>query len=267
MTAIETFPRRRIAASVLVAAVAVCGAAQAQNPARDRDGIGSSTSYEEYLKGGEARVSELVGMNVLGSGGDAIGEIEEVLIGDAPGDDLALIVSVGGVLDIGDKLIARPLEDFRVAPDGSELYLDVTEQQLSAEPSYAYEDDADVADEQSPSAAAPSASPGVTGERLAGLIGASVVDSSGEEIGEIDDVVIPVGGSGEARAVLSVGGIAGVGDKLVAIPFDDVEVATGVEEAEGSLEEPQIRLNMLADALEQLPEFEYAAREERTAAL
>jgi sporulation protein YlmC with PRC-barrel domain len=264
MTVTKMWSSNSVSAGILVVAVAASGVAHAQNPARDRDGIGSSTTYEDYLRGGDVRVSELVGMRVVGSGGDDIGEIEEVLLGDSPDGALSLIVSVGGILDIGDKLIARPLEDFRVAADGDELYLNVTEQQLSAEPSYSYVNEAD---EQSPSAAAPSTRSGAMGERVAGLIGAAVVDESGKEIGQLDDLVIPGNGDGKTRAVLSVGGIAGLGDKLVAVPFDDVEITTGVEDAEGSLEEPQVRVNMRADAIERMPEFEYTEREARTAAL
>jgi sporulation protein YlmC with PRC-barrel domain len=265
MSVIKALSNRTVAAAMLaVAAVACGGAAHAQSPARDRNGIGSSESYEEYLKGGDVRVSELVGKRVHGSGGDDIGEIEEVLMRKSRVGDLALIVSVGGLLDIGDKLIARPLEDFRISADGHELYLDVTEQQLSAEPSYSYKNEAD---EQTPSAAAPSARAGAMGERVAGLIGASVVDESGEEIGEVDDVLIAGDGDGESRAVLSVGGFLGVGNKLVAVPFADVEITQSVEDAEGSFAEPQVRVNLQADAVERLPEFEYAERGQRTAAL
>src|SRR5690606_33682582 len=125
----------------------VGAAVYAQNPARDRDRIGNSTSYEEYVQGGSARISELVDMRVHAFDGDAIGEVDDVVIGKS--NDLTLIVSVGGLLDIGDKLIARPLEDFRVAANGSQLYLDITDQQLAAEPPYSY--DPTDADAQAPS--------------------------------------------------------------------------------------------------------------------
>lgn len=252
---------KRIAAGIVLAAAVA--AAYAQNPARDRSGIGSSKSYEEYLQGDEARVSELVEMQVHGANGDAIGEIEDVLLDK--GSELSLIVSVGGLLDIGDKLIARPLEDFRIAANGSELYLDITDQQLSAEPSYSH---AGHVDEQAPSAAGPSAHAGMLGERIGGLLGATVVDESGREVGKIDDLLVPLDREDETRAVLAIGGIVGIGAKLVAVPFADIEVADrDGADTERRIAEPQVRLNMRADAVERMPPFEYTEREQRTAAL
>jgi len=51
------------------------------------------------------------------------------------------------------------------------------------------------------------------------IIGAKVVNPSGENLGKVDDVVIRPSGE-VAYAVLSFGGTMGVGDKLFAIPFD-----------------------------------------------
>jgi sporulation protein YlmC with PRC-barrel domain len=54
------------------------------------------------------------------------------------------------------------------------------------------------------------------------LIGKSVVNQEGDEVGEIEDIVI--GTSDKAvQAIVSVGGFLGIGDKSVAVAFDELQ--------------------------------------------
>jgi sporulation protein YlmC with PRC-barrel domain len=54
------------------------------------------------------------------------------------------------------------------------------------------------------------------------LIGKSVVNQEGEEVGEIQDIVI--GADDKAvQAIVSVGGFLGIGDKNVAVAFDELQ--------------------------------------------
>ena len=54
------------------------------------------------------------------------------------------------------------------------------------------------------------------------LIGKSVVNQEGDEVGEIQDIVI--GTSDKAvQAIVSVGGFLGIGDKSVAVAFDELQ--------------------------------------------
>jgi sporulation protein YlmC with PRC-barrel domain len=102
--------------------------------------------------------------------------------------------------------------------------------------------------------AASGAALGVDDHRASTLIGAKVVDSAGEEVGEIDDLVVS-SETGDIQAVLSVGGVAGIGAKLVAVPFDDLQIAPGGSSTDDA---PRLRLNISAQvARESLPEFRY----------
>ncbi|MFZ4407713.1 MAG: PRC-barrel domain-containing protein [Paracraurococcus sp.] len=65
-----------------------------------------------------------------------------------------------------------------------------------------------------------------SGRRASKLIGASVYNETNESIGEVDDILIPPGGGGTV-AVISVGGFLGIGAKLVAVPYDRLQAATG----------------------------------------
>jgi sporulation protein YlmC with PRC-barrel domain len=56
------------------------------------------------------------------------------------------------------------------------------------------------------------------------LSGDKVVDTRGEKIGKIEDIMIDVVDGKVAYAVLSFGGFLGLGDKLFALPWSALEV-------------------------------------------
>ena len=56
------------------------------------------------------------------------------------------------------------------------------------------------------------------------VIGDPVVDSEGEDLGTIEEVMLDIGDDRIAYAVVSFGGFPGSGDKLFAIPWDALEV-------------------------------------------
>jgi hypothetical protein len=88
-----------------------------------------------------------------------------------------------------------------------------------------------------------------TGLRASQVIGSSVTNANNETIGKVDDVIITRDNQALV-AVLSVGGFLGVGDKLVAIRFDELHPA------------PDHKSFVLAggtkDGLKSLPEYIYA---------
>jgi sporulation protein YlmC with PRC-barrel domain len=81
------------------------------------------------------------------------------------------------------------------------------------------------------------------------LIGVAVVDLQNDKIGKVDDLLID-NRNQVALAVISVGGFLGVGDKLVALPYEDLQIV----ETDG---EPQAVAHMTKADLEALPSFQY----------
>jgi sporulation protein YlmC with PRC-barrel domain len=274
--------------AVLVAAMALAwGTATAQSPARTEraDGFSRSLSYEDYLKGADLRASELIGSRVRNAAGDTLGEIEEIVIPSGDQDDTLVIVSVGGVLDVGDKLVALPYDDLRVSPDGDTFYFDRTEEQLKAATAFTYEAQAEaqarsqrqverernVAREPAatarptsdrPRTAAPSAANAAKSKNLeldvfdyraSDLIGAAVLDDRGENVGKVDDIVVSTEDD-KLHAVIAIGGFLGYGAKLISMPFDDLQITSDDNT-------PQVRIAMTGDQLQQLvdsrPEFHY----------
>ncbi|MDQ8030619.1 MAG: PRC-barrel domain-containing protein [Bordetella sp.] len=85
-----------------------------------------------------------------------------------------------------------------------------------------------------------------TGYRASKLIGAEVMNGDKDQIGTVDDVIVSP--AQEPYAILSVGGFLGIGTRLVAVPFKDLQVADKRLRMDGATK----------DSLRALPEFRYA---------
>ncbi|MFO1431732.1 MAG: PRC-barrel domain-containing protein [Candidatus Competibacteraceae bacterium] len=59
--------------------------------------------------------------------------------------------------------------------------------------------------------------------RASNLIGANIVNEQNQTIGKVQDLVIS--GSNNVMAVISVGGFLGMGEKLVAVPFEQLRIS------------------------------------------
>ena len=77
---------------------------------------------------GNARASKLIGSNVY-KGDTSIGKIEDVLVDLDHATVTAVILSVGGFLGIGDKLVAVPVNQIKVSSE-AKFTTDLTKEQL-----------------------------------------------------------------------------------------------------------------------------------------
>ena len=83
--------------------------------------------------GGEYR--ELEDMDVLGLGGEEVGEVEEVLLD--PAGRIAVAVEVGGFLGVGERDVLLWLDQMQLV--GDDLVTNLTREQIEALPEW--EDD------------------------------------------------------------------------------------------------------------------------------
>ena len=86
------------------------------------------------------------------------------------------------------------------------------------------------------------------GYRASKVIGTSVVNDANETIGKIDDLLVSADGK-EPFAVLSIGGFLGMGNHLVALPYDNLKFVDKKLVLPGGTKE----------GLKMLPEFKYAS--------
>jgi sporulation protein YlmC with PRC-barrel domain len=89
---------------------------------------------DEAALAGSARASKLIGSKVY-KGDTSIGEIEDILVDLDNGTSTAFILSMGGLLGIGKKLVAVPVSQIKVGSEAS-FMTDLTEAQLASAPAF-----------------------------------------------------------------------------------------------------------------------------------
>ena len=93
------------------------------------------------------------------------------------------------------------------------------------------------------------------------LLGATVVDDSGDSIGEIEDFVVSSGEKG-TRAVVNLDEHAGAAEgRLVAVPLAALHIELSGEEAAAVPQQARVRVELEGTPLEALPAYEYPARD------
>jgi len=201
------------------------------------------------------RASEIAGMTVKDSAGKELGTVKDTVINVTSGQIDYAALSYGGFLGLGDKLFAVPFDAFThshdVSADKHFLVLNVDEGTLKRAPGFDPNKWPNFADPQfstginkyyhkfrtprggltieskpgeikvavnpNPSATANSSQPIL--HRASHIMGMTVRNAAGKELGSVNDLVIDME-SGKARyAALSYGGFLGLGDKLFAVPW------------------------------------------------
>lgn len=84
-----------------------------------------------------------------------------------------------------------------------------------------------------------------TGHRASKLIGSAVVNEAGDTIASIDDIILTK--TSTHYAILSIGGVLGMGSRLVVVPLSALTMTNGKVMLPGSSKQ----------ALEHTPEYKY----------
>jgi sporulation protein YlmC with PRC-barrel domain len=79
------------------------------------------------------------------------------------------------------------------------------------------------------------------------LAGERVVDSEGEHLGKVDEIMVDLESGRIGYVVLSSGGVLGMGDKLFAVPWEAFEI---------DIDRKELILDMDKDRLKQAPGFD-----------
>ena len=86
------------------------------------------------------RVSQIVGKPVYNDAGEKIGTIDDLIV--RPDDRVMFgVVSVGGFLGIGDRLVAVPYPAFTSGTDGKLVLAGISKDDLKAAPAFKYADE------------------------------------------------------------------------------------------------------------------------------
>ena len=86
-----------------------------------------------------------------------------------------------------------------------------------------------------------------TGYRSSKVIGSNVVNDANETIGKVDDLIVSPDDNKSAYVIISVGGWLGMGTRLVALPYANLQITSTKIALPG----------VTKDGLKNLPEFKY----------
>lgn len=127
----------RTAIAFLLAIPLVATAAAAQQT-QQSDAKAQATvpiaGLDEAALASSARASKLIGSNVH-EGDATVGQIEDILLSKDYARVTAFILSVGGFLGVGSKLVAVPTAQVKLDSEGK-FTTDLTKDQLSAAPAF-----------------------------------------------------------------------------------------------------------------------------------
>ena len=188
---------------------------------------------------------------------DDIGEIGDVVLTKS-GDVRAVIVDVGGFLGIGEKEVAVTFEQIKVLreeddPDSRFLVLTSNVALLTEAPAY-MNPKAHMANADRNLLRAPTIErDGYVQTKVEALTaddiqGVTVYGVNDEDIGEVRSLLISDTGTIN-KAVIDVGGFLGMGERPVAVTFEELQILKGDGEV-------RIYIDATQDELENLPEYD-----------
>jgi sporulation protein YlmC with PRC-barrel domain len=199
------------------------------------------------------RASKMVDQPVYNERGEEIGEVDDLIM-SRNGKVKKIILSVGEFLQTGEKLVAVPFRSLKGSEEGHLVY-NATKEQLKRNPRFSYWTEGLYGKPFYPfppygvgwGYQAPSPPLGVKstpfprkgkyrGEfrpyeweysperlRVSALLDQGILNDKGEEVADLDDLMISPEGKVE-QIILDVGGFFGMAEKLVAVPYRPLKV-------------------------------------------
>jgi sporulation protein YlmC with PRC-barrel domain len=194
------------------------------------------------------RSSDVDGLEVRNKANKDLGNIKDLVVDMSSGHVRYAALSFGGFAGLGDKLFAVPWEamTFKFGEKEHFVVFDVTEQQLKNAPGFDENNWPNIADpawaasidkhynieRKAAAAGQPKAGERKVADnivydaayRAGTIMGMKVKDNAGRDIGSVNELVLNLKDGMVHYAVLSSGGVAGIGAKLHAIPFQEFKL-------------------------------------------
>lgn len=219
----------------------------------------------------EENVDPNVAITAEGTQGwDDIGEINEIVL-TRDGAVQSVIVGVGGFLGLGEKDVAVDMTQLKIVSDGEaadEYFLVINANVVGIQdaPAYGMGEETSAMADDTAQTTAPTAdtAPMLTAPTVerdgysdvtvadltaADLKGARVFGAGDEDVGEIGQLILTDDGQMD-RAVIDIGGFLGLGEKPVAVSFDELQI---MRSTDGNV---RVYIDNTQEALEALPAYE-----------
>ncbi len=199
--------------------------------------LAQETTAATQPQPGEVDAGALIGKNIVDAAGDAIGEIDSVIVSSAGKVD-AVVIDVGTWLQ-GEKLIAVPWTDLKRNADGT-ITSGLTRDAAKSASAYTYADATRRGKVLTDSGEVYAGSGAKTGALGLGigtpvknsdgsintsqLIGLNVQNAGGDTVGEVGEIVLDQSGKVDG-VIVDVGGFLGVGTHPVLLNWKDVTLS------------------------------------------
>ena len=213
--------------------------------------------------------SDLVGMDITNDEGDEVGEVGELLI-DEDGTVQYVVFDVGGFLGIGEKSVAvtwdemeiqledgvePPAADEEISPDDFTVKYTGVAADLEALPDFdisILDENGYVVDEDMDTADDFDATPYTGLVEVGEFQDYNLMNSAGEDVGEVEDLVVDLSEGQVNYTVVDFGGFLGAGETTVAVPWDQLEL-------DATDEDETFMLDVAQPDLEEAPVFDFDA--------
>ncbi|GFE63276.1 PRC-barrel domain-containing protein [Litoreibacter roseus] len=204
-----------------------------------------------------------------------IGEINDLIVSQ-DGDVQAAIVGVGGFLGLGERDVALSMDQIKVMREDNNaenrfLVVAMTKEQLENAPVFERTSDETMQTEEAETQMS-DAEPRMDGDRpmlnkpeieregyqeasidqlsAEDLQGKYVYGSNDETVGEIGELLLTDSGEID-KAIINVGGFLGLGEKPVAVTFDELKLMRAAEDSD-----VRVYIDASQEALSEQPEYE-----------
>jgi sporulation protein YlmC with PRC-barrel domain len=193
--------------------------------------------------------SDLAGADVVTSDETDVGEVSHALV-DEQGSIRYLVLDVGGALGVGERVVAVPFGSLQVIPDEDRPHLlyGGTLADLEAMPAL---DDIDLDTGHID---------GADGTEYSGLVSLgqtvtdfNVVDANGQDLGEVEDVILDLSAGRAGYGLVDFGGVLGVAENTVAVPWDRMQLIAGDD---GQPNDTVFQLDVTEETLRNAPVFD-----------
>jgi sporulation protein YlmC with PRC-barrel domain len=123
-----------LAAAAAMIAVGAAQAQQTQPPAPSDSAAVPIEGIDTAALANSARASKLIGSAVY-RGDTSIGKIEDLLVDLDKATVTGVVLSVGGVLGVGDKRVAVPVKQIKIGKE-ARFVTELSKEQLSSAPAF-----------------------------------------------------------------------------------------------------------------------------------
>lgn len=207
-------------AAALIALLGVSGGVLAADPAQRQPGTASNQMDQL------ARATALIGKDVTVAENKKVGEIKDLAIDMQNSRIGYVVIGRGGVLGIGEKLVAVPPQAIAWARDDRAVALQLPAEQLERAPALKGDNwiseigPTEVSDiyRQSGMTAPDDLQAGKAYRKGTDILGRSVLSNRDEHGFEVKDIAVNLQEGRAPYVVLSAGGFAGINTKLIAVP-------------------------------------------------